>query len=129
MLIMETSIFFAQAFGLYFVLVGLSMFRVEYVQKAVVSISENSALRYVAGLFTVVLGIVLVLSHNIWNGELYQILITAFSWSALLKGSLYLVASESMFTSLVGALNKKEVYFGGGAVSLVLGIWFLTIGF
>ncbi len=126
---MDISLFLAQAFGIYFVVMGLVMFRRNTISMIISSFAENRALKFFAGVFILILGIILVLVHNIWEGPAWQVVITVFAWLTFIKGIFYLLVPQNIYMGLVRALNKSNVFLVGGIVAVVIGVWLASIGF
>lgn len=126
---MDISLFLAQAFGMYFIVMGLVMFRGNTLHEVITSFAQNKALKFFAGVFVLILGILLVLVHNVWEGPAWQVFITVMAWLTFLKGITYLLVPQSFYMALVRALNKNSVFVVGGIVMIVLGAWLAYVGF
>ena len=118
---MNTSIFLAQAFGLYFIIIGLAMlYKKEYYQKAAVEMAKSGGVMLITSIVTLILGIILVLFHNVWVAD-WRAVITVLCWMTLLKGMLRLAFPESMSKWVAIFLNDRAydimlsvfVIFGG----------------
>ena len=83
---MELSIFLGKVLGLYLLIVSVVMTinRKDY-KKLLQSFQENFALTLVCGVFTVILGLLLVVGHNIWSND-WRVIITLIAWLTLAKG-------------------------------------------
>lgn len=91
---METSFFLAQIMGIVLVTVGFAVLvNRKNMKKVVEGLMADSALMYVTGLFILILGLLVVMNHNIWQGG-WQTLVTALGWLTLLKGVVCLVFPE-----------------------------------
>lgn len=126
---MDISIFLAQAFGIYFIVMGLGVLRFKAVSKMVTSLSENLALKFIVGLITLILGILLVLAHNIWEGPAWQMVVTVIAWITFFKALLYIFAPNSWYSSIVRALNKKSFFIIAGTMTIAIGVWLSYVGF
>ncbi|MDP6659898.1 MAG: hypothetical protein QF679_02760, partial [Candidatus Pacebacteria bacterium] len=83
---MDLSIFYAQLFGLYFLIVGvLVIAKHKVLPELARSFAQKTAILYFAGTFTLLLGLALVLSHNIWEYS-WKGVITVIVWLTLIKG-------------------------------------------
>lgn len=83
---MELSIFLGKVIGLYLLIVSVIMTinRKDH-KKFLQSFQENFALTFVCGVFTVILGLLLVVGHNIWRND-WRVIITLIAWLTLAKG-------------------------------------------
>jgi len=102
---METSLFLAQFMGIVFVVIGFAVLvNMKSMKKIVESLMTNPALLYISGFFILVLGLLVVMNHNVWEGG-WRVLVTVLGWMTLVKGVLFLVfpewvkARKSMCTS------------------------------
>jgi len=82
---MET-LFLAQAFGIFFVIAGLGMILKESSMRTLVTkLSSDRTSVMLGGYFSLILGIPLVLVHNVWGTPL-EMIISALVWITFLKG-------------------------------------------
>jgi hypothetical protein len=126
---MDNSIFLAKAVGLYLVILSVGMiFDAARFRPLILEIIDNPPLLFLSGFIALILGIVLVLSHNLWVMD-WRVLITLVAWSALIKGIVRVV-----FPQMAIDLSRKWVkndmpYYISGGLCLVLGIFLLYHGF
>lgn len=122
------SLFLAQAMGLYFVIVAIIMLaRARYYQNILTRAHAGSSSMAVAGTMGLILGILLVLVHNIWVMDI-EVLITMVAWLVLIKSVLWLGLPEMM------ANYTHKVYQGPGYYVLailagILGVILMSYGF
>ncbi len=126
---MELSLLLAKIFGLLYIAVGLGMLiNRAYYRKVLTDMTTNSALVMYGGAAAIVVGLVMVLNHNLWAGG-WEIIITIIAWLALLKGILLLLAPKAML-GLTKMLTKNESVFVLWAVlALILGLVLGYFGF
>lgn len=125
---MDLSLFLAQAFGIYFVVLGVAMFRHQVLTQMIDDFMKNDALRFFAGIFILVLGILLVLTHNVWDGT-YRVLITVLAWLTFLKGVAYLWLPGTIFRGIARTFSQKNWFMVGGIVAILLGVYLIYVGF
>jgi len=125
---MDTSIFLAKALGLYLVIVSIPFFFGYKNLKPIVNeFFENRAMLFLSAILALILGIILVLIHNIWVMD-WRIVITLLAWLTLLKGlvRLYLpLPSQKM----ARRFESKKSYLVIGAVTFIIGLFLLYHGF
>ncbi len=95
-------------------------------ERIVKDFSDNLGLVYVSGLFNLIIGLLVILSHNIWVAD-WRVLITIMGWLALTKGIVRLFFPEKL-----PKLAKKvsESWFMViCALFLSIGIYLTYIGF
>ena len=74
------TIFLATVIGWYMVIFGLLMLiRHDYVKAAMTDILAQPGVYFVLALITVVLGLLIVASHNLWTTS-WPVAITLFGW-------------------------------------------------
>ena len=126
---MEISLLFSMFFGPILTLIGLSLLiNGKYYQKVVDSFAKSPALIYITSFMILILGLIIVVSHNIWVADI-PVVITIFGWLALIKGSLLLLFPETMMKF------TKKMKFGTaftvstGVIYLILGLMFDLIAY
>jgi len=120
------SYFFANIMGILLTVVGLGVLvNLKNMQKVVDSLTANAALMYVTGMWILLLGIVMVLFHNIWIAG-WPIVITILGWLTLLKGVVFIV-----FPGWVRSMKGMYAHMGwsvfAGLFALVFGLYFLYL--
>lgn len=122
------SFVLAQVFGLYLlVMVVVLLSRASFYKELVQRMEPHSPGLIVGGSFGLMLGLLLVVIHNIWVLE-PRVAVTIVSWIILIKSILWLAFPECMTSA------TKKVYSGIGyyimiLIFLVVGIFFMTKGF
>lgn len=126
---MDLSIFLARLMGIYLLVVGFSVIiKHRALRKAVFNLVGKMLLLQVTGMFILILGLLLVLSHNIWDGS-WRVLITLLSWGVLIKALLILLLPHSWLVKVMSLYSKKICYVLGGIASIVIGVYLVTVGF
>lgn len=124
-----TTFFLAQVFGVYLVVVGILLLtRRTMLRSLVRDFFSNRALIFLGGAFTFLIGLMVVLSHNVWEAS-WVVLVTIVGWATLLKGLFYLFASPNTIECLSGMFNEKRCYVAGGIASLIMGGYLAVKGF
>lgn len=121
---MDISIFLARVFGLYFVLMGLVFLaKSNHTIQVIREFYQNRALVFVVAWFTLILGILMVVSHSIWKSD-WRVIITVLGYLTLLKGLLHLFVAEIAVKA--SRINKNTLrYLSVGVLSLGgLLLWF-----
>ena len=126
---METSIFLAKLMGLFSIVMGLSMFaRRKMLMSIFHEISTNRALSYILGVLIFIIGLLIVLSHNVW-GRGFPIVITIIGWGVLLEGAVFLFMSSESLERYLASLDSKKVYYFIALAYLFLGLYLIFSGF
>jgi hypothetical protein len=84
---MATTYFLARLIGLLLLPVGASMLlRKTLFMKALNDITGNSTSLFMAGIVLLLLGLSLVLTHNLWHAGFLPLVITLIGWILILRG-------------------------------------------
>ena len=126
---MDTSRFLSKVIGIYLLIISVAIMTslsqfTYYVSELVL----DNPLMFVTGFFTLILGIIMVVSHNLWQWN-WRIIITLLAWLTLIKG-----ASIIFYPHVIDVLTTlflQNVTFAYSAVGFdfVLGILLCYCGF
>jgi vacuolar-type H+-ATPase subunit I/STV1 len=93
-------------------------------------IIHNPSLILILGLFTLVIGLAMVLAHNIWSGGTLAVVVTLVGWIALLKGLLFLyILPDVGAECLLKTLQHLQLFYVCMIPSLLIGIYLTYGGF
>jgi len=126
---METSIFLAQLMGIFSLVMGFSMLAK---QKMLISIfhelSGSRALSYILGTLMFLLGLLVILNHNVWELS-PRIIITIIGWVILIEGGSYLFISKETLRKYLAFLDNRKIYYIIALGYLILGSYLVYFGF
>ena len=91
-------------------------------------LSADKVLTSIVGLLALILGPVLVLTHNVWEAS-WRVSIMLLCWLVLLRGVLYVLLPHGAVARMLRAFDRGNWYTGAGIVSVVLGLYLLSRGF
>lgn len=125
---MELSIFLAKILGLYLTIISIAVWlRRKDLEILAVNFARDIVQIYTSGIIFLLLGLALVVSHNIWDTS-WQSAISVLGWLTLVKAGIRI-----FFFNKIGAVAQKTVqskwYWLAIGASLFLGIWLTYIGF
>ncbi|OHB25466.1 MAG: hypothetical protein A2542_00560 [Parcubacteria group bacterium RIFOXYD2_FULL_52_8] len=124
-----SPLFLAQLFGVYLVIEGLVLlFRQAFVRREISALMHNEGLRLFAGFLILIMGLVLVLTHNVWEWS-YEGVITLVSWIVVLKSCMYLFFDQKTLNRVTRWFDTKGWYRFAGIVALLLGLYLSSVGF
>ncbi|MFH1847108.1 MAG: hypothetical protein ABH869_06095 [Candidatus Omnitrophota bacterium] len=104
---MGTSVFIARIFGLCYLVVGAGlMFNRKAFQRVMDDFCKNAALVFFAGLFALVIGVVIILTHNVWARN-WTVIITIIGWLGLIKG-IWIIVFPNTVSRFMQAYQKNE---------------------
>ena len=124
---MELSIFLAKVLGLYLVIVPLAVLvNRKHLPRLVEEFSTNVGLNILASIFALVLGLLLVVSHNVWTAD-WRVLVTILGWLTLAKGVVRLLFLEQM--QKLSALSLKPWWAVVLVLFVLVGLYLSYVGF
>ena len=125
---MDISLFLAQIFGLYFILAGVAILIRPTATDELLRLFANKNTTFLSGFIALLVGVPLVLLHNVWDGS-WRVVITVLVWLTLLKGvaRIYLqdlVASWADTLTAYPRMVRHMVW-----LLIFLGVYLVSIGF
>jgi cytochrome bd-type quinol oxidase subunit 2 len=126
---MDKSRFLAKALGIYLLIVGLSMIlNMQHFIRILNSLIHNEPLMFVTGFFTLILGVLFVLSHNIWQWN-WRVIITIIAWITLIKGASILLYPQFINKTTILFMYSPTSSYITASIDVVLGILLCYFGF
>ena len=119
---MDVSVFRARAFGLYLLITGVSIPVKRATWREVArELRADKVLTSIVGLLALMLGLVLVLTHNVWEAS-WRVSIMLLCWLVPLRGVLYVLLPHGVVARMLRPFDRGNWHTGGGAgiVSIVL---------
>lgn len=125
LLLMELSIFVAKIIALLYLAAGVAALRgVVNFAKIVDDFDKSPALTFITGLFTLIVGMLMVQYHNIWEKD-WTVVITIFGWAAVIKGVMF-IAFPGSLKAFKGMYKNTKAW---GVLLLLVGVVFGYFGF
>ena len=125
---MTTSIILAQILGLYLIIMSVAMLvNKRYYQDAMIVMLQNSGVMFLTAIITLVLGVLLVVFHNVWVLD-WRIIITILAWLGFIKGLLEIYFPEKIIKWSDIIQNDRFYYISLG-ICAVLGVYLAYKGF
>lgn len=126
---MDNSIFIARIFGLYYLIIGAGiMLNRKSFQQLLDDFCKSTALVFFAGLLALVVGLAIILTHNIWVAN-WTVLITILGWGALIKGIWMVVFPGTVFKFMQSYRKNKNILIVQSIIVLILGAVLTFLGF
>ena len=124
---MEHSIFLAKVLGLYLLIVPAAVLlnRKQFAELAKEFVA-NPAIVFLSGLLALILGLLMVVSHNVWTAD-WRAVITFIGWLTLAKGVVRILFPEKLATFVIDPSSTKWTF--ALIVLLGLGIYLTCVGF
>lgn len=119
------TVFLATVIGWYLVIVSLYMLlRREQVAAVMLDVLQQRGLFFVMAIITLIIGLLLVASHNVWVMG-WPVIITLFGWLVLVAGVMRLVCSETASQMARSFIDHPVRMQAAGIISLVIGLFLL----
>ncbi|MEP6793498.1 MAG: hypothetical protein ABJB16_04175 [Saprospiraceae bacterium] len=125
---METSIYLAQVIGLFGALTTFTIIiRYKFYLSMEEIVAKNPATIYMSGFMFLLLGILVVVSHQVWSMD-WRVIITLLGWLLLFKGLMRIIFPQKIIALLLKKLEEKRFIFGEIAV-FILSLFLIYQGF
>ena len=126
---METSVFLARIMGPLLLIVGAGIFiNIEHYRRLVADFGASPLSIYMAGTTALMLGLLIVAFHNVWEWH-WPVIITVLGWAALLKGAVRILAPKLVAERFQRYGRNGNVVTASAVVTLVLGALLTYFGF
>jgi hypothetical protein len=126
---MENAIFIARIFGLCYLIIGAGLlFNRKAFQRVMEDFCKNAALVFFAGVFALVVGIVIILAHNVWVAH-WSVIITIIGWAGLIKGIWIIVFPDSVSKFMQAYQKNEKFLLVHSFVALAFGVVLAFFGF
>ena len=127
---MELSIFLAKLIGLYMVITGLAVVaKQKNIMDQLVKMVKNVSLIFFGGAIDLLIGLAIVLSHNIWLGTPSQTIITLVGWIVLIKALLLMFLPSKSLVELARYFNNRSVLMLKMVFYIAIGLYLAGAGF
>jgi uncharacterized membrane protein len=121
--------FFAQLFGLYFIIVGVIVFlRRKAIMPVVREFMDNRALLFVMAILELIAGLSLVLVYKTVAWSVPGI-ISLIGYMMVIEGLIYLAAPARFVQKFIRTFNTPTWFMAGGILSIVAGAYLASVGF
>ncbi len=125
---MELSIFLAKLMGLYLLIVGLIWaVRSQQLSKMIVDFLNSPGLAFFSGIFALLAGIALAISHSVWELS-WRGVITLFGYLSIVKGVARIGFPELPKKSAAALIQGSSRWIWI-VLTILLGAWLTWKGF
>lgn len=126
---MELSLFLAKVMGLYFVIISLSvLINKNRMPSIITGIIQNPSLQLVMGLNLLIVGILLIITHNVWVAS-WQVMITIIAWLVLIKGILNVAFPYLAQSMTKPFLQWRIILYISILINFLIGLFLCYYGF
>ncbi len=125
---MQTSIFLAQFFAIYFLIISIPLlFCTDSFRHRAKAYMKDDAAMLLGGIIALILGVVLILIHSIWVYD-WRLLVTLLVWLTFIKGIVHVVCPK-IAQHMMEQMSNLLAYRISGAICLLLAIFLGYHGF
>jgi hypothetical protein len=126
---MPLTILLAKVFGAALIAVSLALIaKRRFFEKITRDFLQQDLLRLVISFSEMVVGLFIVIGHNVWS-PLPAAIITFLGWIFVLEGGSYLLLPHGWTERFINAVNRPQFFIASGVVGLILGIYLAAFGF
>lgn len=124
------TIYLAQLIGLATLVLSASLFlRREFYIETMQALIDDRPLLLIIATTRLVMGLAIVLAHNLWSGSALTIVVTLFGWVTLIRGLLLLLLPAERVDHVFAALQFERHYYIYATLPLLLGAYLTYAGF
>lgn len=126
---MDISKFLSKVVGIYLVIISLVMLiNMPQFLANINKLIHDATLMFVCGFFTIIIGILMVVSHNIWQWH-WRVIITIIGWLSLVKGVSLLFYPQFIDSVSMHFIQNIPIAYATACLDLVLGLILLYVGY
>ena len=124
------TIFLSRLIGLYCVLVSLSMaVQKQTIVETMNSLVHNAPMLFIASVFSLIAGLAMVLSHNVWKGGAAPVIVTLAGWITVIKSLLFIIQSPQEAVAFFESLHYERLFPVETGITFILGVYLTWAGF
>jgi hypothetical protein len=94
----------------------------------IIDLIKNPPLLFLSGFIALIVGILLVVSHNIWAAD-WRVVITIVAWLSLVKGIIRIMVPQFGIKSTQKFMESNIYYYISAIFTLLIGIFFICHGY
>lgn len=126
---MDRSKFLAKVIGFYLLIVGSAMLSNAHdFTNHVVKLLHDTQLMFVSGFFVLIIGLLLVVSHNIWQWS-WRLIITIIAWLILCKGASIVCFPQYLDVITMHFVHNIQIAYLAAGIDVILGLVLIYKGF
>lgn len=117
--------YLAAVMGWYLVIFALAMLTQHaHIQAVLKEVVGKKSLMFISGIISVILGLLMVFSHNVWTHN-WNVVVTVMAWLVLLSGLLRLFFPAAANKWMRRLMQSKQHLLGQGFILLLIGVYIL----
>ncbi|MFH1546801.1 MAG: hypothetical protein ABIE14_05495 [Patescibacteria group bacterium] len=91
----------------------------KFSKKMIKDFEEHEGLTYFAGIVIMILGLIVIRNHNIWEFSAAGV-VTLVGWASFLKGTIFLIAPNFLFEL------SKPIIKNAGVMKFAMSVWLVA---
>ena len=100
----------------------------KFYKKIMADFKKHEGLTYFTGIFTMVVGLLIVTNHNLWDCPT-SVIISILGWAAIVKGATFLIAPSLLFAMSHSMLKNENLMKVAMFVILIVGVYLSYFGY
>ena len=126
---MTTSIFLAKVIGLYYIIISVAFIaREERLKRIILDMINVPSVMLLSGFVALIMGILLIVSHNIWVAD-WRVIITIVGWMAFLKGISIILFPQILGDISTEWMKNKFAYYATFLLVFIMGFILIYYGY
>lgn len=127
---MALTYFYAEMFGIIIGIIGLAMLvNRSMMREALREMFESRAIVLITGMVTLLVGLVMVLTHNVWDAGLLASIVSLMGWLIVIKGAAFMLLPTSALRHFYAGETLPKIWLLMAVVALLIGIYLTWGGF
>ena len=124
-----STIILAQIMGPVFAVSGIGfLLHSKFYKKMIKDFEEHEGLTYFVGIIIMILGLIVILNHNVWEAFVAGV-VTLIGWGSFLKGAIFLIAPKLLFELSKPIIKNANIVKFTMFVWLVVGVYLSWFGY
>jgi len=121
---MEHAIILQKIVAIYLLIGGIAiLINGKSIMRYAEEVTRGRLETFVIAPVAIILGLVIVLTHNVWSGGFVVVATTFVGWAALVKGILIFVLPTSALAAIMKPLNNLSFYRLAGVLGVLIGAY------
>jgi vacuolar-type H+-ATPase subunit I/STV1 len=127
---MALTYFYADVFGVLLLILSLALLANRHTMLEVIrEVLALRAVMFILAVLTLFIGLVVVLTHNIWNAGPLAAVVSAIGWLFIIRSVLLLFLPHITLQKIARVMTFEQIYYAGGILAFVVGLYLTYNGF
>jgi hypothetical protein len=127
---MALTYFYADLFGVVLLILSLTLLGNRRMMLEIIrEILATRAIMFVVAVLTLFIGLVVVLTHNVWNAGTLPAVVTAIGWLFVIRSVLLLFLPHITLEKIARVITFEQIYYSVGILAFVVGLYLTYNGF